>query len=486
MSVLISGGTVVTADRTRRADVYCEDGIIKAVGPDLEAPAGAERIDAGSAYVMPGGIDPHTHMEMPFMGTVASEDFFSGTAAALAGGTTMIIDMCLPSSQQSLIDAHDQWSAWARKAAADYSFHVSITWWSDRVAQQMAAIVERGVNSFKHFMAYKGAIMIDDEIMFKSFSRCRDLGVLPLVHAENGEAVFLLQQQMLNDGIYGPEGHALSRPPEVEAEATNRAIMIAHAVGVPVYIVHTSCKQAHEAIRRARENGQRVYGEPLAQHLVLDDGVYQHTDWEYAAARVMSPPFRSKDHQKSLWDGLVSGSLQVVATDHCCFKLEQKKLGIDNFTMIPNGTGGIEDRLAVLWTHGVNTGRLTMNEFVAMTSTNCARIHNIYPRKGAIEVGADADLVVWDPAASKTISADSHHMNLDVNVFEGMQVTGLPAVTISQGKVVWRNGQLDAERGAGRNIPRPPRHPVHVATEQRYQAHRPKPVRRKVSLQQTP
>jgi dihydropyrimidinase len=247
----------------------------------------------------------------------------------------------------------------------------------DAVAQQMAAIVDRGVNSFKHFMAYKGAIMIDDEIMFKSFSRCRDLGALPLVHAENGEAVYLLQQQMLNDGIFGPEGHALSRPPEVEAEATNRAIMIAHAVGVPVYIVHTSCKQAHEAIRRARDSGQRVYGEPLIQHLTLDDSVYQHSDWAHAAARVMSPPFRSKDHQKSLWDGLRSGSLQVVATDHCCFKLEQKRMGIDNFTMIPNGTGGIEDRLAVLWTHRVRTGLLTMNEFVAVTSANAAKIQHL-------------------------------------------------------------------------------------------------------------
>ncbi|MEM7025327.1 MAG: dihydropyrimidinase [Pseudomonadota bacterium] len=486
MSVLVTGGTVVTADRSYRADVYCDGGVIKAIGEDLGAPAGAQKIDAGGAYVMPGGIDPHTHMEMPFMGTVASEDFYSGTAAALAGGTTMIVDMCLPAPQQSLIDALDQWTEWAQKSVADYSFHVSITWWSDSVSQQMAAVVERGVNSFKHFMAYKGAIMIDDEIMFKSFSRCRDLGTLPLVHAENGEAVYLLQQQLLNDGIYGPEGHALSRPPEVEAEAANRAIMIAGAVGVPVYIVHTSCKQAHEAIKRARDNGQRVYGEPLAQHLVLDDSVYEHLDWEHAAARVMSPPFRSMDHQKSLWDGLVSGSLQVVATDHCCFKLEQKKMGIDNFTMIPNGTGGIEDRLAVLWTHGVGTGRITMNEFVAVTSTNIAKILNIYPQKGAIEVGADADLIVLDPAATKTISAKTHHMNLDVNVFEGMEMTGLPVVTISQGKVVWKDGQLDVERGAGRCIARPARHPVHVATEQVYHANRPKPVPRKVSLQQTP
>jgi dihydropyrimidinase len=350
----------------------------------------------------------------------------------------------------------------------------------------MAAMTERGVNSFKHFMAYKGAIMVDDEILFKSFTRCRDLGALPLVHAENGDAVFLLQQRLLDQGVTGPEGHALSRPPEVEGEAANRAIMIAATVGVPLYVVHTSCRQAHDAIKRARENGQRVYGEPLIQHLVLDDSVYQSADWDFAASRVMSPPFRSRDHQKSLWDGLMSGSLQVVATDHCCFRLEQKRMGIDNFTMIPNGTGGIEDRMAVLWTAGVATGRLTMNEFVAATSSNAAKIYNIYPRKGAIEVGADADLVVWDPGASKTISAKTHHMSLDVNVFEGMRVTGLPAVTISRGKVVWRDGQLAVERGAGRCVPRPTHAPAFGATEKLNQARRPQPVARRVSRQQTP
>ena len=486
MSVLITGGTVVTADRTYRADVYCADGVIKAVGQNLDAPAGAQKIDAGGAYVMPGGIDPHTHMQLPFMGTVASEDFYTGTAAGLAGGTTMIIDFCIPSPQQSLLDAHDQWSEWGEKAVADYSFHVAITWWSDSVAQQMAAITERGVNSFKHFMAYKGAIMVDDEILFQSFSRCRDLGAMPMVHAENGDAVFLLQQQLLNSGITGPEGHALSRPPEVEGEAANRAIMIAQTVGVPLYVVHTSCKQSHDAIKRARDSGQRVYGEPLIQHLTLDDSVYQNTDWEYAAARVMSPPFRSKEHQKSLWDGLMSGSLQVVATDHCCFKLEQKKMGQDNFTMIPNGTGGIEDRMPVLWTHGVGTGRLTMNEFVAATSTNAAKIYNVYPQKGAIAVGSDADLVVWDPSASKTISAKTQHMNLDVNVFEGMKVTGLPAVTLSQGRVVWQNGQLDVTRGAGRNVQRPCHQAAFGAVEKQNAARRPSPVKRRVSVQQTP
>ncbi len=486
MTILVRGGTVVNADRSFRADVLCADGVIKAVGEALEAPAGATVVDAGGALVIPGGIDPHTHMEMPFMGTVAIEDFESGTASALAGGTTMLIDMCIPSPQQGLTEALDQWSSWAQKSVADYSFHVAITWWSDRVAQQMAECVDRGVNSFKHFMAYKGAIMIDDEIMFQSFTRCRELGCLPLVHAENGEAVFRLQQALLAQGITGPEGHALSRPPHVEAEAATRAIMMAKITGVPLYIVHTSCREVAEAIGRARAEGQRVYGEPLAQYLCLDDSVYRHPDWDFAASRVMSPPFRSKDHQEALWAGLASGTLQVTATDHCAFLLEQKRLGRDNFTKIPNGTGGIEERMKIVWHFGVNTGRLTPEEFVAVTSTNCAKIFNIYPQKGAILPGADADLVVWDPKATHTISQKTHHSKLDVNVFEGITVQGVPAVTISQGRIVWRDGKLDVRRGAGRNIRRPPMAPIFEAQAKLNERTRPQPVKREVHLAQTP
>lgn len=486
MSLVIRGGIVVNADRRFEADVLVDAGKIVAVGRDLPVPAGSETIDAGGAFVLPGGIDPHTHMEMPFMGTTAIEDFESGTACMLAGGTTMLVDMCLPAPQESLTDALDHWLDMAKKAVADYSFHVSVTWWSDRVAQQMAACVDRGINSFKHFMAYKGALMVDDEVLFQSFSRCRELGALPLVHAENGEAVFRMQTQLLAQGITGPEGHALSRPPEVEAEAANRAIMLAKLTGVPLYIVHTSCRQVHEAIARARADGQRVYGEPLIQHLTLDESVYRNEDWSFAAARVMSPPFRSKEHQKSLWDGLLAGSLQVVATDHCAFTTEQKKLGLDNFTRIPNGTGGLEERMPVLWDQGVNTGRLTPEEFVAATSTNIARILNVYPRKGAIMAGADADIVVWDPGATKTISARTHHSKLDVNVFEGMQVKGCPVVTLSNGNVVWRNGSLDVQRGRGRFVERPPMAPAFLAQALRNDQTRPSPVPRQVNLQQTP
>ena len=476
MSILIRGGTVVTADETRRADVLCVEGRIAAVGDKLEAPGGARVIDAGGQLVMPGGIDPHTHMELPFMGTVASESFYSGTAAAMAGGTTMIIDFVIPNPGTSLLAAYDQWRAWAKKSASDYSFHVAVTWWSDEVRDEMAVLTkERGVNSFKHFMAYKGAIMVSDEQMLQSFQRCLELGAVPTVHAENGEIVWHLQQALKRQGITGPEGHPLSRPPVVEGEAANRVIKIAEVVGSPIYIVHNSCIESLEAITRARLAGQRVFGEVLAGHLVIDDSVYRHPDWNYAAAHVMSPPFRSKENQEALWRGLQSGNLQTTATDHCCFCADQKAMGKDDFTRIPNGTGGVEDRMAVLWHHGVGSGRLTANEFVRVTSTNAAQIFNLYPRKGSVSVGADADLVVWDPAASRTISAKTHHQKVDFNIFEGMTVKGVPSHTISQGKVVWADGKLDAVEGAGRYVDRPTFPPVFaaLALQNRLKAHRP-------------
>ena len=351
----------------------------------------------------------------------------------------------------------------SKASVADYSFHVAVTWWSERVEQQMAECVDRGVNSFKHFMAYKGALMVDDEILFKSFTRCRDLGALPMVHAENGDAVYLLQQQLLNSGITGPEGHALSRPPHVEAEAANRAIMIAQTVGVPLYVVHTSCREAHEAIARARAAGVRVYGEPLAQHLVLDESVYYSPDWELAASRVMSPPFRTKDHQKSLWDGLVAGSLQVVATDHCAFTIQQKKMGIDNFTMIPNGTGGIEERMKVVWHFGVNSGRLTPEEFVAVTSTNVRRSTTLYPQKGLIAAGSDADLVVWDPKASHTIRRRPTTRSSTSTCSRASRSPGLPRFVLSRGKVSVQEDAVKAEQGHGNFVPRVPNMPVNRA-----------------------
>ena len=461
MSLVIKGGTITTADRSFKGDVYCEDGLIKAVGDVSNAPATAEVIDASGQLVMPGGIDPHTHMELPFMGTVASEDFYSGTAAGFAGGTTMIIDFVIPSPQQRLMDAYRDWRGWAEKSAGDYSFHVAVTWWDQSVHDDMGTLVqEEGVNSFKHFMAYKNAIMATDETMYHSFRRARDLGAIVTVHAENGELVYQLQQELLARGINGPEGHPLSRPPAAEGEAAHRAIKFAEVVGVPVYVVHTSTKDALDVIELARNNGQRVFAEVLAGHLLVDESVYQSEDWAFAAAHVMSPPFRAKEHQAALWRGLQSGNIQTTATDHCCFCAPQKAMGKDNFARIPNGTGGIEDRMMALWTHGVGTGRLTPEEFVAVTSTNTAKIFNLYPRKGAVAVGADADLVVWDPAATKTVSAKTHHQNVDFSIFEGMKMTGIPSHTVAAGRIVYAKGNLRAVKGAGRYIKRPPFAPV--------------------------
>ena len=477
--LLIRGGTVVTAEGSARADVLCDGGLIAAVAPALEPPAGAEILDAGGLLIMPGGIDPHTHMELPFMGTVASEDFFTGTSAAAAGGTTTIIDFAIPGSGTSLLDAWHEWSRKAEKAATDYSFHVAVTWWSDQVAAEMETLTrEHGVNSFKHFMAYKGALMVDDGVLLHSIGRAMELGAICNIHAENGDAVAHLQAQLLAAGITGPEGHPLSRPPAVEGEAAQRVIAIAEILGAPIYIVHVSTEQATAAIASARARGQRVYGEVLAQHLVIDESVYRNEDWAFAAAHVMSPPFREKHHQGVLWAGLASGSLQTTATDHCCFCAPQKAGGRGDFTKIPNGTGGIEDRMSVLWHHGVRTGRLTPSEFVAVTSTNTAKIFNIHPRKGSVTAGADADLVLWDPEASRTISAATHHQNVDFNVYEGMVVTGLARHTVAGGRVVWADGDLRTVRGAGRYVPRPCFAAPLQAAGRRHALHRPQGVAR--------
>ncbi len=455
MKTWIRGGTVVDANSSARADVLIDGELIVAVGNQFDAPSDARVIDASGQFVMPGGIDPHTHMELPFMGTVASDDFYSGTAAGLAGGTTSIIDFVIPNPQQPLLEAFSMWRSWAEKSAADYAFHVAITWWDESVSREMGLLAnEHGVASFKHFMAYKNAIMCDDEVLVNSFTRCLELGALPTVHAENGELVYRLQKQLLAQGITSPEGHPLSRPPAVEGEAANRAIRIAEVLGTPIYIVHNSVRQSVEAIARARGEGQRVFGEVLAGHLLIDDSVYQNTDFTVAAAHVMSPPFRAKEHHRALWQALQAGHLQTTATDHCCFCAPQKAAGKDDFSKIPNGCGGIEDRMSVLWHYGVNSGKLTPSEFVKVTSSNAAQIFNLYPRKGSMNIGADADIVIWDPHGTRTISAKTHHQNVDFNIFEGRKVQGIATHTFTRGQLAWVNGDLRANRGHGQYLKR--------------------------------
>jgi len=475
MTTVIKNGTVLTHDLTYKADVLIEGGRIAAIGPNL---SGDTVLDATGCYIMPGGIDPHTHLEMPFMGTYSSDDFESGTRAALAGGTTMVIDFALPAPGQGLLDALDMWHNKSGRANCDYSYHMAITWWGEKVFDDMAKVVDKGITSFKHFLAYKGALMVNDDELYSSFQRVRDLGAIAMVHAENGDVVAELSAKLLREGNTGPEAHAYSRPPQVEGEATNRAIMIADMAGAPLYVVHTSCEDSHEAIRRARAQGKRVWGEPLIQHLTLDESEYFNADWDHAARRVMSPPFRNKAHQDSLWAGLAAGSLSVVATDHCAFTTAQKRSGIGDFTKIPNGTGGLEDRMPMLWTNGVNTGRITMNEFVAVTSTNAAKIFGMYPKKGAVAVGSDADLVVWDPLKEKVISADAQQSAIDYNVFEGKAVKGLPRFTLTRGQVAVHDGEIRTEEGHGEFVAREPNGAVNRALSTWKELTAPRPVQR--------
>ena len=377
----------------------------------------------------------------------------------------MLVDFCLPGEDGSIVNGIQEWHRKSTpQICSDIGYHMAVTGWNENIFEEMKTAVEMGVNSFKHFMAYKGALMIEDDEMFASFQRCKELGALPMVHAENGDLVAILQEKYMNQGITGPEGHAYSRPAELEGEAANRAITIADAAGVPLYIVHVSCEQAHEAIRRARQKGMRVYGEPLAQFLTLDESEYFNADWDHAARRVMSPPFRNKSHQDSLWAGLQAGSLQVVATDHAAFSTEQKRAGRDDFRIIPNGSNGLEERMPVLWTEGVERDRLTPEEFEAVTSSNVAKILNIYPKKGAITEGADADIVVWDPKISKTISPSNHHSVLDYNVCEGFEVTANARYTLSRGDLIWAWGKnSQPQPGRGRFVPRPAFPSAHTA-----------------------
>lgn len=455
--VVIRNGTVVTALDQYVADIYCEDGLITAIGPALEVPAGSEVIDASGQYVFPGGIDAHTHMELPFMGSVSADDFFTGTAAGVAGGTTTILDFIIPNRNQSLIEARDFWMNNAKKACADYGFHMAVTWYGEQVEQEMRRVhAEDGISSFKVFMAYTGAIGVDDDEMIGVIDTAASLGALVTAHCEHGLAVQALQRKLLAQGKTLPRHHAESRPSWVEGEATNRAIMLAKCAGQPIYIVHLTCKESMDAVLRARAEGQLVYVETCPQYLLLDDSVYDKPDFE-GAAYVMSPPIRpaGHGHQEALWSGLSCGLIHTVATDHCPFRQhDQKTNGRDDFTKIPNGAAGIENRMPLMYTYGVAAGRLTLQQFVDACCTRPAKIFGLYPRKGAIMVGSDADLFVYDPTQRSTISAATHRHNCDRNIFEGFQIQGAVTHTVVAGRLQFKNGDLRVERGAGRYLRR--------------------------------
>jgi dihydropyrimidinase len=450
MSMLIRGGTIVNEDRSKRADLRVYGGRIAEVGLDLTSAKEELVIDASGCLVMPGGVDPHTHLDYPFMATRTADDFFSGTSAAIAGGTTSVLDFIVPENGQPLRDAYSEWRRRARPSVADYGFHIAVTRWDDQTETELRQLVEmEGITSFKHFMAYKGGIMVGDDVLIKSFELARKLGVLCMVHAENGDVVHYLQQKLVADGKRGPEFHPLSRPPEVEGEAVNRAICIAEAVGARLYVVHNSCIPAIEALWRGQMRGVDVTGEVLACHLAISDEVYSNPDWAFAAAHVMSPPFRSPEHQQALWEALKSGIIETTGTDHAGFNAEDRLLGRENFVDIPNGTGSIEDRMHVLWRLGVNSGRLTVGQFVRATSSAAARIFGLYPKKGRIAEGSDADIIIWDPSGERTIRAADQNQRIDFNLFEGMRARGINRMTISRGEVVFEEGKLRVREGRG-------------------------------------
>jgi len=480
--IVIRGGKVVNEDRLFEADVYVENGIIQDVGPNLRVPDGARIIDAAGHYVIPGGIDTHTHMQLPFFGTAAIDDFYWGTRAALAGGTTMILDFVLPQRGESLLSAYVKWRGWADpKVCCDYGFHVGVTWWSDKVKSEMTQLVEEcGVNSFKMFMAYKDTWQLLDEDMLKAFTQCKAIGAIAQVHAENGDVIKEMSQRMLAAGVTGPEGHEMCRPEEVEAEATNRACVLANQVGCPLYVVHVMSKSAADVVSAKRRLGHIVYGEPIAAALGTDGTHYWNRCWRHAAAHVMGPPLRPDPSTPAyLMDMLANNDLQCTGTDNCTFSSEQKALGKADFTKIPNGVNGVEDRMSVIWEKGVMSGKLDPKRFVAVTSTNAAKIFNIYPRKGVIAVGSDADIVVWDGAASRVISAQTHHQRCDFNVFEGQRVHGVARYVLSAGRLCVDDGELEVEKGAGRFVPTPGFSPeVYLRVQRRDQTRVPQPVDR--------
>lgn len=450
--VLIKNGTVVTATDTFVADIYIDDERVQAIGRHLSQNA-HKVIDAKDCYVFPGGIDPHTHLDLPFMGTSSSDDFETGTLAALHGGTTTIIDFAVQKQGGTLRDALNTWHEKARgKAVCDYAFHVAVTDFNDNSRSEIRPFVqEEGVTSFKTFMAYKGALMIDDRQMIDLMGEVKKWGGIVTVHAENGDLADCLIRQFRENGCMAPKYHALSRPEIVEAEASGRAIDLAYAGGHPLYIVHMTCEGALNRVRAAAGRNQRVLVETCVQYLLLDESLYEKEGFE-GAKWVMSPPLRKQKDREALWNAIRQGVVLVVATDHCPFCMGQKRMGENDFSKIPNGAPGIEHRMELLFSEGVTKNRISLNKFVEITSTNSAKIFGLHPKKGSLAVGSDADLLILDPKVSHTLSAKTHHMNCDYSAYEGWKVTGRVKTVLLRGSLAIENGRALIGKGFGKYL----------------------------------
>eukprot|EP01023_Acetabularia_acetabulum_P067486 TRINITY_DN9322_c0_g1_i9.p1 TRINITY_DN9322_c0_g1~~TRINITY_DN9322_c0_g1_i9.p1 ORF type:complete len:449 (+),score=86.60 TRINITY_DN9322_c0_g1_i9:2-1348(+) len=401
---------------------------------------------SGQAAALAGGT---TTMEMPFMGQIACDDFYSGQAAALAGGTTTHIDFALPTNG-NIMQGFQDYQVKSNKSCMDYGFHMAVTNWNEQVAKDMEELVKLGINSFKFFLAYKGALMVTDEQFLEGLQKCKEIGALAQVHAENGDAVAFGQKRVFESGISAPYGHALSRPAVLEGEATGRAIRLARFIDTPLYVVHVMSKDALEEVVLGKLTGQRLIAEPVASGLSMDESKMWDADFKTAAQYVMSPPIRSAEHRNALKKALAGGILDLVATDHAVFNSTQKALGKNDFRLIPNGVNGVEERLHVVWNEMVNSGMISPMDFVRITSTTAAKVFNLYPQKGILQSGSDADVIVLDPSLKHTISAKSHHSRMDTNIYEGMQVQGKVVTTISRGRIVWNNDELKVSEGSGR------------------------------------
>jgi dihydropyrimidinase len=452
MRTLIKNGTVVTATETTRADVLIEDEKVATIGLSIEAVAD-KVIDATGRYVMPGGVDPHTHMDLPFGGSFCSDDFATGTRAAAFGGTTTIVDFALQGTGEGLRQGLDLWHQKAQKSFTDYGLHMIVKEVNDRVLKEMDELVGEGVTSFKLFMAYPGVFMLDDASIFRAMQRAANSGALIMMHAENGGPIDVLVQQYLADGKTDPKYHGMSRPAAMEGEAVHRVFALAALAGTPAYIVHLTSREALNAVREARDRGLPAYAETCPQYLYLSSDDMARPGFE-GAKFVCSPPLRPKDHAEELWQGLVQGDLQIVSTDHAPFRYKgQKDLGLGNFAKIPNGLPSVEDRFTLMF-QGVRDKKIGLNRFVELVATAPAKMFGLYPRKGTIAPGSDADVVVFDPNHERTISAETHHMNVDYSAYEGLNVWGLPEVVIQRGNILVEGGEWRGVEGHGRFLPR--------------------------------